>query len=161
MTAHPRYQYKPEDLFQMDSSGHRIRLHRRLAQTLSEATPKDGQDRLRRTGSSGSKPFLYPQGGTPPSLANRIEFQYSGEVTDPSHSSGEDVLVAHPYPELQRSRSCPSLGPTLDEGQPQDCGFQPALLGGAIQVANGVIRRRPKELGVSPLKVGISAEHKD
>jgi len=38
MTPHPRYQYKPEDLFQTDSSGHSIRLHRRLAQTLSEAT---------------------------------------------------------------------------------------------------------------------------
>ena len=42
MTIHPRYQYKPEELFQTNSSSHSIRLHRRLAQTLSGSTTKDG-----------------------------------------------------------------------------------------------------------------------
>ena len=54
MTPHPRYQYKPEDLFQMDkngfegrvlrtgASGHSIRLYRRLAQTLPGHPAKDG-----------------------------------------------------------------------------------------------------------------------
>ena len=45
MTIHPRYQYKPEELFQTDSTGHCIRLHRRLAQTLSGSTTKAGVPR--------------------------------------------------------------------------------------------------------------------
>ena len=70
-----------------------------------------------------------------PSLASRIELQHSGEVTDPSGGSGEDVLVAHPYPES------PSLGPTLNAGEPQDRCLQSAPFGGVIRVANDVIEK--------------------
>ena len=74
-----------------------------------------------------------------PSLANRSEFQHSGEVTNPSGGSAKDVSVAHPYPGPANPSLSPSLGPTLNAGKPQDRSLQPTPLGGAIQVTNGVI----------------------
>ena len=40
------------------------------------------------------------------------------------------------------------MGPTLDTGKPQGCSFQPTLLGGAIQVANGVAKTLMGNWGV-------------
>ena len=49
---HPGHQYQLAEPFQTDSSGHSICLHRRLAQTLSEPTAKDGL-KIRKDGFVG------------------------------------------------------------------------------------------------------------
>ena len=91
-----------------------------------------------------------------PSLANRSEFQHSGEVTDPSGGSAKDVSIAHPDPESPYPQGgTPALSPTLDAGKPQDCSLRPAPLGGAIQVANGVIG--PVGPGDRGLESGVAA----
>ena len=48
MTTHPRYQYKLEDLFQTDSSGHSIRLYRWL-KPYQKLLPQQPAQKARRT----------------------------------------------------------------------------------------------------------------